>query len=141
MLPQHYVALDALPLLPNGKIDRHALPAPRAESRPPRARRRAVHAGGSAPWPRSGARCWAWSATTIARSDNFFDLGGDSLQVSRVVIAFQRPSGVRLEARRMIFESLAQLARGIELPEDEAAPIEEPANQPKGWFKRLFQRA
>jgi hypothetical protein len=41
----------------------------------------------------------------------------------------------------MIFESLAQLARAIELPEVEAAPTEEPANQPKGWFRRLFQRA
>jgi amino acid adenylation domain-containing protein len=141
MLPQHYVALDALPLLPNGKVDRHALPAPRAEQRPQASAADAP----STPAERALAAIWCEllgvDGDAVTRTDNFFDLGGDSLQVSRAVIAFHRRSGVRLEARRMIFESLAQLARGIELPEGEPAPLEESANQPKGWFKRLFQRA
>ena len=141
MLPQHYVALAAMPLLPNGKIDRHALPAPRAEQRPQASAADAP----STPAERALAAIWCEllevDTEAVTRSDNFFDLGGDSLQVSRAIIAFHRRSGVRLEARRMIFESLAQLARAIELPEGEAAPTEEPANQPKGWFRRLFQRA
>ena len=139
MVPQHFVALDALPLTANGKIDRHALPAPepqrrrRSAGRAAVARRRSGSGRDLARAARRGAR--------VGVHDNFFDLGGHSLQVSRAVIAFHRRSGVRLEARRMIFESLAQLARGIELPEGEPAPLEESANQPKGWFKRLFQRA
>ena len=140
MLPQHYVALDAMPRLPNGKVNRHALPAPRMEARLPAASADAP----STPAEIALAGIWSellgMDGDAVARSDNFFDLGGDSLQVSRAVIAFHRRSGVRLEARRVIFESLAQLARGIELPDGEPAPVEAPADQPKGWFKRLFQR-
>ena len=136
MLPQSYVALEALPLLPNGKINRHALPAPRIEQRTD------AVAGHAPSTPAEMALAGIWSellevdVAEISRLDNFFDLGGDSLQVGRVVVALQRASGVRLEARRMIFESLAQLASGIEL--SERAPIL--AEEAKGWFQRLFKR-
>ncbi|MDM0001919.1 amino acid adenylation domain-containing protein [Variovorax sp. J22P240] len=139
MLPQHYVVLDALPLLPNGKINRHALPAPRIESRA------SLSAGDAPSTPAEMALAGIWGeilgmdSGTIARRDNFFDLGGDSLQVSRVVIAFHRTGGVRLEARRMIFETLGQLAGGVELRAHDVAPEEEPTKQSKGWFRRLFR--
>lgn len=139
MLPQHYVVLEALPLLPNGKINRHALPVPRVEPR-------TILSAGDAPsTPAEAALAGIWSevlgvdSAAIARRDNFFDLGGDSLQVSRVVIAFHRAGGVRLEARRMIFETLGQLAHGLELRAHHAFQEEEPAKQRGGWLKRLFK--
>ena len=39
MIPQHIVALGAIPLLPNGKIDRRALPSPRQAAVPAPQRR------------------------------------------------------------------------------------------------------
>ena len=76
----------------------------------------------------------------IARSDNFFDLGGDSLQAGRVTIEFQRLSGIRLEPRRLLFESLAQLAAGAAIPAPESAPASPAQPEPHRARRRLFKR-
>jgi acyl carrier protein len=137
MLPQHYVPLQTLPLLPNGKIDRHALPAPLSG---PRARR---EVRGADRTPAEAALAGVWGEVLgmdpdeIDPSDNFFDLGGDSLKAGRTVIHFERSSGVRLETQRLIFETLAQMARGIALS-DAQAPAPERAGD--SWLKRLFKR-
>ncbi|MEJ8813363.1 amino acid adenylation domain-containing protein [Variovorax ureilyticus] len=138
MLPQHYVTLQALPLLPNGKIDRHALPAPQPESRASPVFRRE----GRTPAEAALAGVWAevlgMDVDQIGPRDNFFDLGGDSLKAGRTIIHFERASGVRLETQRMIFETLAQMARGIQLSHAEM-PV--PAAEATGdsWLKRLFK--
>ena len=49
----------------------------------------------------------------IKPDDNFVDLGGHSLLVMRAVARVERRTGVRLSPRQMIFESLADLARGM----------------------------
>ncbi|MDM0091133.1 MULTISPECIES: non-ribosomal peptide synthetase [unclassified Variovorax] len=46
----------------------------------------------------------------IRAGDNFFDLGGDSLLAMRVVQQSEQSLGLRIEPRRYMFESLAQLA-------------------------------
>ncbi len=138
MLPQHYVALEALPLLPNGKINRHALPLPLVEPRPVR------HEGEAYRTPAEAALANIWSDVLgvelmeIRRDDNFFDLGGDSLKAGRAAIEFQRICGVRLEGRRLIFESLAQLAGGIRLP-DQPLAVMPPKPAKAHWFKRLIK--
>ena len=92
MVPSAFVTLEALPLTPNGKIDRKALPDPRpslldpaAEYVPPRTPWRRLSRG-------SGPRCW--SSDRVGVHDNFFDLGGHSLQsvqlVSRLSAALGR---------------------------------------------------
>ena len=72
MVPQHIVVLDALPLLPNGKIDRKALPKPEAEARTsqaPRARQAPRDAIEQA-WRNSGPMMISstWGATPSAAS-------------------------------------------------------------------------
>jgi len=76
MLPQHFVQLDGLPLLPNGKVNRQALPAPEASMAPapdhvsPRSETETILAG-------------IWSEVLgvdrVGVHDSFFDLGGHSL--------------------------------------------------------------
>jgi hypothetical protein len=77
MHPAHYVTLVSMPLTPNRKVDRKALPAPRAV--PVR-----VAAMAQAPVKGAGAAIAAvWSrllgVQDIQPSDNFFALGGHSL--------------------------------------------------------------
>ena len=77
MVPAHIVRLDAMPLTPNKKIDRAALPDP--------VTRRAAPAGPAAvPGPGlEAAIAEIWSSilgvSGIRANDNFFDLGGHSL--------------------------------------------------------------
>ncbi len=82
MLPASLIFLDALPFLPNGKIDRRALPRPELVqsdfagryTEPQNELERAI----SAIWQEE------LHIEQISRDDNFFDLGGHSLAMVRV---------------------------------------------------------
>jgi amino acid adenylation domain-containing protein/non-ribosomal peptide synthase protein (TIGR01720 family) len=112
-IPSAFVHLQQMPLTPNGKIDRSALPAPvfaRAENE------RYVE-------PRNAAEevlCSIWSkllnVERVGIHDNFFELGGDSI-LSIQVIAQAREANLHLTARQ-IFErqTVAQLAEVAEAP-------------------------
>jgi amino acid adenylation domain-containing protein len=109
MLPQHFIALAELPLLPNGKIDRKALPAP--------AQVTDEHSAASNELPQTTAEqlvAQIWQellgVDRIGREDNFFDLGGHSLLAMQVINALQQRAGIHLPLRRLVFESLGQIA-------------------------------
>ncbi|HYC62720.1 MAG TPA: amino acid adenylation domain-containing protein [Thermoanaerobaculia bacterium] len=79
MIPSTFVFIDSLPLTPNGKIDWRALPVPveqRREVRRP-----------SSDLERVIADVWrdVLGVDAIGTDDNFFDLGGHSLLLARVL--------------------------------------------------------
>jgi hypothetical protein len=49
----------------------------------------------------------------IGPADNFFELGGHSLLSLRVATAFQRRTGLSLDARAMFFQTLREVAMGV----------------------------
>jgi acyl carrier protein len=49
-------------------------------------------------------------AGQIQGSDNFFDLGGNSLLVMQAVGAMEQQLGLKVDPRRYVYESLSQLA-------------------------------
>jgi amino acid adenylation domain-containing protein len=82
MLPSAIVTLDAVPLTPNGKVDRHALPAPNIGRLEP---------GTASVLPRTEleraiAAIWqdALRIEQISIHGHFFDLGGHSLLLAKV---------------------------------------------------------
>ncbi|MFD7658583.1 amino acid adenylation domain-containing protein [Actinosynnema sp. NPDC059797] len=79
MLPRHVVALPALPLSANGKVDRAALPEPAAPAT-------AATAGGLDDVEAAVVGVWrqVLSLDAIGRDDSFFDLGGHSLLLADV---------------------------------------------------------
>src|SRR3546814_10836776 len=81
MVPQHFVALDTIPLSPNGKVDRKALPAPDLGAR----------AAGDLVLPRNEtertiaeAMSQVLGVPDIGVHDDFFALGGHSLLAAQV---------------------------------------------------------
>ncbi|MFM0666710.1 amino acid adenylation domain-containing protein [Paraburkholderia sediminicola] len=76
MVPSHLIAMDALPVTPNGKCDRHALPAPVRGA----ASENAI-ALPATDTERELAEIWkrVLRVDTISRDDDFFALGGHSL--------------------------------------------------------------
>ncbi|WP_437287312.1 amino acid adenylation domain-containing protein [Sorangium sp. So ce406] len=82
MIPSAFTWLDALPLSPNGKVDRRALPAP--TERP----EAAMSAAAPPRSPLELAIAEAWQevlpTSQVGIHDNFFDLGGHSLLLAQV---------------------------------------------------------
>ncbi len=88
MIPSSFVALDALPRTPNGKVAREELPSPEA-SRP------GVNAnsvGPRSPLEKALAAIWmeVLGISELGVNDNFFDLGGNSLMAAQVLARAQK---------------------------------------------------
>ncbi|MBV9057931.1 MAG: amino acid adenylation domain-containing protein, partial [Pseudonocardiales bacterium] len=92
MVPSVFVVLDELPLSPNGKVDRGALPAPVG----------GLGSGHDYVAPRTDVErvlCDIWAqllkVDRVGIEDNFFELGGDSI-LSIQVVSRARQAGLRL---------------------------------------------
>jgi acyl carrier protein len=87
------------------------------------------------------AQVWAsvlgMDVNEIHPTDNFFDLGGDSLLAMRAVQQAEQALGFRIEARRYLFESLAQLSSGAgAIVSPPAPPVAEEV--PRGLLGRMM---
>ena len=91
MVPARFVVLDALPLGPNGKPDRKALPWPDSGEHAPRAPRTASESQVLAVWQEV-----LQLPAPPGIDDNFFALGGHSLIAMRVVSRLHAASGIEL---------------------------------------------
>ncbi|MEU5307919.1 amino acid adenylation domain-containing protein [Streptomyces sp. NPDC021562] len=99
MVPAALVVLDRLPVNPNGKVDRLALPAPSgpvsAAARPPRTERE-----------RELCRITAalLGLPEVGVTDNFFEIGGHSLLVTRLIDDVRLTLGLELPVRSFFDE-------------------------------------
>jgi aryl carrier-like protein len=122
MLPADICVLDSLPITPNGKIDRRALPEPAHTQRSP-------EPPSVVPDATESQLLAIWSAVLeradIGVHDNFFDIGGHSLRATQLASRIRRDMGTEV-ALRTIFENptVAALARslGTTAPEQEGGP-------------------
>ncbi|SDT21978.1 non-ribosomal peptide synthetase [Pseudomonas granadensis] len=107
MVPAAFVRLAAMPLTPNDKFDRKALPAPGAEHLLSRA-----YIAPEGDIEQAVARVWAETLGIgqIGRNDNFFELGGHSL-LAVSLVARMRQAGLHVDARTLFSQpTLAALA-------------------------------
>src|SRR5262249_50207341 len=113
MLPSAFIAIKEIPLTPNGKVDRRALPAPEQGE---------GETGADFIAPRTEmetlvAEIWreTLGITQVGVESNFFDLGGHSLLATRVMNRIRERCGVELPLR-VLFElpTIASLAAKLE---------------------------
>jgi len=121
MVPDFFVWLDQLPLLPNGKLDRRALPRPELRAVDPTASFRA---------PRTpvedilaGIFAEVLRVDRVSVDQNFFELGGHSLLATQLTARVRRDLAIDLPVRSIFDEptvdglsrtALALMARGGE---------------------------
>ncbi|MEM7583498.1 MAG: amino acid adenylation domain-containing protein [Acidobacteriota bacterium] len=111
MVPSSFQRLPALPLSPNGKVDRDALPEPELEAAA------VEHVAPRTAVEEFLAEIWSevLGNPKISALDNFFQLGGHSLQAGRILARVQEALGIEL-ALQAVFENptLEALAAQIE---------------------------
>ncbi|WP_144160831.1 non-ribosomal peptide synthetase, partial [Paraburkholderia sp. BCC1885] len=94
MVPSAIVALDSMPLNPNGKVDRKALPAPEYAEQEYEAPEGEVEEMLARIWQEVlGVEC-------VGRHANFFELGGDSILTLQIV-AKAREAGWKVTPRQL----------------------------------------
>ncbi|CAG8871174.1 D-alanine--D-alanyl carrier protein ligase [Pseudomonas fluorescens] len=122
MVPAHLMLLPKLPLNPNGKLDRKALPQPQA--------RQSLDAYVAPQGAMEQALVAIWQdvlrLAQVGVNDNFFELGGDSI-ISIQVVSRARQAGIRLSPKDLFeqqtIQDLARVARREENAQQDQGPV------------------
>jgi len=137
MIPAKFILLDKLPLTANGKVDRKALPAPETSDV------MTVNAEYVEPrddFERSLVSVWGaiLKVPSVGITDNFFDLGGDSLMTLSLVHNMEQATGIKFSIGD-IFSSptIKQLVEGMSKDKVRGASSVVPL-QKKGTATPLF---
>ncbi|MEU0032351.1 amino acid adenylation domain-containing protein, partial [Streptomyces sp. NPDC006335] len=128
-LPDHLVPaavlfLDEIPLTPNGKLDRSALPVPDF-----------TPGYGAARTPQEELLCELFAEVLglpgVGVNDDFFELGGHSLLATRLVSRVRTALGVELSVRA-VFEAptVGRLARRVGRASGQTRPVLRPSRLP-----------
>jgi acyl carrier protein len=112
-VPTAFVPIDAVPLMPSGKIDRNALPQSASEP---------VSPNPATVSPRTHieetlAKIWCdvLNLSVVGVHDNFFELGGHSLKITQVISRVRQAFNVELPFAQVFQDpTIARLASQIE---------------------------
>ncbi|WP_189112046.1 non-ribosomal peptide synthetase, partial [Streptomyces camponoticapitis] len=113
LVPAQVLVLDALPLLPNGKIDRKALPEPDLGTGA------VEYVAPADETEETVARIWSevLGVERVSATDHFFDLGGHSLHAVRVTARINQQTGAGIGPHDVLAHptvpSLAAHIRGL----------------------------
>jgi polyketide synthase PksN len=145
MVPNYFVQLDKIPLTPNGKVSREELPPPKRAQ----AQRSTTFIA-----PQTGAEkiiAGTWKEVLqmdkIGINDNFFDLGGNSLNIIEVNTKLQDNMGKDIPIVTLFtYSTIRSLALHLDQNEKSGdSPKQENSqkeliNEGKSMMKQVFQK-
>ena len=141
MVPSAFVFLDTLPLTPSGKVDRRALPAPDKNRQEP-SEPSITFVAPQDQLESHLTKIWeqVLGIEPIGVRDNFFDLGGNSLQAVTLFAQIEKQFGKNLPLATL-FQSatiaeIAQIIRSKEwlAPWESLVPIKPTGNKPPLFY-------
>ena len=121
MVPASITVMASLPLMPNGKVDRNALPSPDGSA----VGERPEYVAPATALERGLAALWTelLGIEAVGLNDNFFRLGGHSLLVTQLVFRLREVLPVEISLRAVFdnptVRELADLLRGDGAQRDE----------------------
>ncbi|WP_193076124.1 condensation domain-containing protein, partial [Pseudomonas sp. FME51] len=121
MVPTHLIFMQAMPLTPNGKLDRKALPIPDVSQL------QREYVAPQSDLEQQIAAIWAdvLKVEKVGLTDNFFELGGDSI-ISIQVVSRARQAGIRFTPKELFQHQTVQgLATVAQLGEEGGVQIDQ----------------
>ncbi len=114
MVPEVFVELGMMPLTPNGKLDRMALPPPDSEiaARPYRSPSTNLESSLLAVW------CDLFHLSRISIDESFFDLGGNSIMAAQLVARIRSGLG-REVSLHLLYEAPTIMALAEQITQED----------------------
>jgi acyl-coenzyme A synthetase/AMP-(fatty) acid ligase/acyl carrier protein len=139
MVPSYFVVMDKLPLTPNQKIDRKALPAPARD----KARPEAAYIAPRNELHRTIASVWqqVLNIQKVGMNDNFFELGGHSLLLVRVYYKLSEIIDKKFNLTDLFkYPTVGTLAEYLAGGKEEAGAAQESAKRAEARRAAIQQR-
>lgn len=140
MVPSFFMRLDTIPVTPNGKVDRKALPEPQVSS--------VRHLAPEGPVEEKLAAIWSevlsLDKDSISADSDFFELGGHSLRATVLASKIQKELNVKIPLAEIFrLPTIRSLAASVKEAEQETYYAISPAQQKEHYElspaqKRLF---
>jgi amino acid adenylation domain-containing protein len=138
MIPSVFVCLDAFPHTTSGKIDRKALPKPEQS----RQETGVLYSPPSTKAEKRMADLWrqVLGAERIGVSDNFFEIGGDSLSSVQLALLIQKEFGTKVTATHVFqYSTIGSMTKHLESAVDGVLSfddVKEKSEQRMGAIRR-----
>jgi len=146
MIPTFIVPIEKIPLTPNGKIDRRALPEPELSNSSRRTAITLVEPTGSN--EKTIAQIWKelLFLEDVSIYDNFFDLGGNSMKVIQLSLKIQESFGLEIPLAKLfrnltidfLSRYISEEEKKKEKIEKEMETMENAQNTLKETFSKLI---
>jgi aryl carrier-like protein len=121
MIPAYFMRLDKIPLSPNGKIDRRALPVPNQEH----LNRDLEYVGPRSPVEEALVNTWqrVFGRNPVGITENFFMIGGDSIKAIQIASRLNK-MGLQLEVEHILqYPTILQSAPQVKKVERMASQL------------------